>query len=93
MYDLLTSQEQSHLHLNLELIWHKHVPLKVSIFAWRLLRDRLPTKEKLANRGIISLEARLCIAGCEHVEEISHLFLSCPSFWCVVAIGAVMNRC
>ncbi|MCI19691.1 cysteine-rich receptor-like protein kinase, partial [Trifolium medium] len=27
-----------------DLIWHKQVPLKVSILAWRLLRDRLPTK-------------------------------------------------
>jgi len=23
-----------------DLVWHKQVPLKVSIFAWRLLRDR-----------------------------------------------------
>ncbi|GAU49983.1 hypothetical protein TSUD_287480 [Trifolium subterraneum] len=29
------------------LIWHPQVPLKVSIFAWRLLRDRLPTKANL----------------------------------------------
>ena len=33
VYDLLTSQEQPHLHKNLELIWHKQVTLKVSIFA------------------------------------------------------------
>jgi len=75
VYDLLTSHEQPHLHQNLELIWHKQVPLKVSIFAWRLLRDRLPTKENLANRGIISLEARMCLGGCGHVEDLNHLFL------------------
>ena len=79
VYDLLTSQEQPLLHQNLELIWHKKVPQKVYIFAWRLLRDRLPTKENLANRGIISMEVRLCIAGCGHVEDLNHLFLSCPS--------------
>ncbi|PNY01082.1 glutamate-gated kainate-type ion channel receptor subunit GluR7 [Trifolium pratense] len=33
-------------------------------FAWRLLRDRLPTKVNLVFRGIISLEARSCVAGC-----------------------------
>jgi len=66
VYDMLTSQE--------------HVPLKVSIFAWRLLRDHLPTKENLANRGIISMEAQLCSVGCGHVEDLNHLFLSCPSF-------------
>ncbi|PNY16833.1 hypothetical protein L195_g013560 [Trifolium pratense] len=30
------------------LIWHKQVPLKVPVLAWRLLRDRLPTKSNLA---------------------------------------------
>ncbi|KEH29430.1 hypothetical protein MTR_4g036635 [Medicago truncatula] len=35
------------------------VPLKVSILAWRLMRDRLPTKLNLANRGILSVEERL----------------------------------
>jgi hypothetical protein len=87
VYDLLTSQEQPHLHQSLELIWHKQAPLKVSIFAWRLLRDRLPTKENLANRGIISMEARLCLTGCGQVEDMDHLFLLCPfssALWSLV---------
>jgi hypothetical protein len=77
---MLTSQEQPQLHPSMELIWHKQVPLKVSILAWRLLRDRLPTKENLANRGIIPMEGRLCVTGCGHVENVNHLFLSCPHF-------------
>jgi len=32
-YDLLTNGEDSHLGLPLELVWHKQVPLKVSVFA------------------------------------------------------------
>jgi len=56
------------------------VPLKVSIFAWRLLRDRLPTKINLANRSIITNEARLCVVGRGHVEDSTHLFLACPTF-------------
>ena len=80
VYDMLTSQEQPQLHSNMELIWHKQVPLKVSILAWRLLRDRLPTKNNLANHGVIPLEARLCLTGCGHVEDVNHLFLSCPTF-------------
>jgi len=51
----------------------KQVPLKVSVLAWRLLRDRLPTKANLTNRGIIPIEARLCVTGCGHVED-------CPFF-------------
>jgi len=64
----------------MELIWHKHVPLKVSIFAWQMLRERLPTKSNLVIRGIIPSDARLCAAGCGHVEDTTHLFLSCPTF-------------
>jgi len=80
VYDMLTSQEQPHIRQNNELIWHKQVPLKVSVLAWRLLRDRLPTKDNLENRGIIPMEARLCVTGCGHVEDVPHMFLSCPFF-------------
>ena len=34
-------------------IWRKDVPLKVSVFAWRLFRDRLPMKDDLFRRNII----------------------------------------
>ncbi|XP_039682874.1 uncharacterized protein [Medicago truncatula] len=80
VYDMLTSQEQPQLHSSMDLIWHKQVPLKVSILAWRLLRNGLPTKGNLANRGIISMERRLCVSGCGHDEDVNHLFLSCPFF-------------
>ncbi|MCI63569.1 helicase-like protein, partial [Trifolium medium] len=43
-YQLLTSQDSVTLDVAEGLIWHSQVPLKVSIFAWRFLRDRLPTK-------------------------------------------------
>ncbi len=33
VYDMLTSQDEPMVHENIELIWHKQVPLKVSIFA------------------------------------------------------------
>ncbi|GAU39488.1 hypothetical protein TSUD_279090 [Trifolium subterraneum] len=41
------------------------VPLKVSIFAWRLLRD---TKANLMARGIITPEDHFCVSGCGGVE-------------------------
>ncbi|GAU40818.1 hypothetical protein TSUD_398020 [Trifolium subterraneum] len=46
-YQLLTSQVTATMDEAEKLIWHSQVPLKVSIFAWRLLRDRLPTKANL----------------------------------------------
>ncbi|XP_039685111.1 uncharacterized protein [Medicago truncatula] len=62
------------------LVWHKNVPLKVSILAWRLLRNRLPTKINLAVRGIMVQDAHLCVSGCGMVETVQHLFVSCPIF-------------
>jgi len=44
------------------------------------LRDRLPTKSNLADRGIIYVEARFCVTGCGHVEDVNHMFVSCPIF-------------
>ncbi|GAU40500.1 hypothetical protein TSUD_189820 [Trifolium subterraneum] len=71
-----------------DLIWHSQVPLKVSILAWRLLRDRLPTKVNLITRGILPLTAQLCVSGCGEVETAQHLFLSCSMFgslWSLVS--------
>jgi len=58
-------------------LWHKDVPLKVVLFAWRLFRDRLPTKDNLIHRGVIDQDSRLCVAGCGSVEPSHHLFLHC----------------
>jgi hypothetical protein len=84
VYQLLTSHESIHVESEADLVWHNHVPLKVSIFAWILLRDRLSTKLNLVNRGIIVSEASFCTAGCGHVESTQHLFLcysTCGSLW------------
>ncbi|GAU29681.1 hypothetical protein TSUD_53330 [Trifolium subterraneum] len=80
VYQLLTSHPSDPLDDVLDLIWHKQVPLKVSIFAWRLLRDRLPTKTNLATRGIITSEAQACVAGCGGMETAQHLFIACSIF-------------
>ncbi|MCH79282.1 cysteine-rich receptor-like protein kinase [Trifolium medium] len=80
VYQLLTSQEYVPLDAANNLLWHKQVPLKVSIFAWRLLRDRLPTRVNLATRGIIDPDAQLCVSGCGGVESAQHLFISCSVF-------------
>jgi hypothetical protein len=38
-------------------IWNKIAPLKVSLFAWRLLNNRLPTKDNLFRRGMTHLDS------------------------------------
>jgi hypothetical protein len=46
-YQLLNSQQHASLEAVKDLIWHKKVLLKVLVFSWRLLRDRLQTKANL----------------------------------------------
>ncbi|GAU34960.1 hypothetical protein TSUD_312910 [Trifolium subterraneum] len=79
-YQLLTSQDSATLGEAGTLIWHKQVPLKVSICAWRFLRDRLPTRANLVSRGIISPEAPLFVSGCGGIESAQHLFFTCGTF-------------
>jgi hypothetical protein len=46
VYQLITSKDSISLDTTTTLIWHRQVSLKV-YFAWRLLRDRLPSKSNL----------------------------------------------
>jgi hypothetical protein len=86
-YRLLTSQDSVVLGVVDDLVWHKQVPLKVYIFAWRVLRDRLPMKTNLVTCGIISAEAHFYVSGCGGIESAQHLFLSCSTYgslWALV---------
>ncbi|CAJ2632912.1 unnamed protein product [Trifolium pratense] len=86
-YELLTTLDSVTMDDAEHLIWHSQVPLKVSIFAWRLLRDRLPTKSNLISRGILSSAAHLCISGCGEAESAYHLFISCSCFGSLWALA------
>ena len=46
-YNHLLTPTSNNLAIHTSEIWNKEVPLKISLFAWRLLRDRLPTTENL----------------------------------------------
>ncbi|GAU41930.1 hypothetical protein TSUD_139160 [Trifolium subterraneum] len=61
----------------------------VSIFAWRLLHDRLPTKANLVTHGILSPADGLCVCGCGAAESAQHLFLSCSTFGSIWASGSL----
>ena len=49
-YLFLTSDDEPEDRGVVHDVWHRQVPLKVSLFAWCLLRDRLPTKINLVRR-------------------------------------------
>jgi len=68
-YNWLTVQLSIASSVAASSIWNKDVPLKVSVFAWWLFRDRLPTKDNLLSRRVIPLDSRLCVAGCGRIDS------------------------
>jgi len=65
-------------------LWKLKVPLKCTIFAWRLLRDRLPTKINLHRRQV-EVSDTSCPLCRNAVEDAGHLFFHCrkvtPIWW------------
>jgi len=80
VYQMLTSQPVQTSEVLSDLIWHKQVPLKVSIFAWRLLWNRLPTKDNLCVHGAIPHDNQHCVIGRGDFETTHHLFRSCSFY-------------
>jgi hypothetical protein len=64
-------------------IWNPLIPAKMSILAWRLFYDRLPTKDNLRKRGVHLNSSSLCVGGCGCVENANHVFFNCPMLSCV----------
>ncbi|XP_058782239.1 uncharacterized protein LOC131656564 [Vicia villosa] len=58
--------------------WNSAAPLKMQYFGWRLLHDRLPSKDQLFKRGIITEITQLRCVFCSFDESAVHLFVSCP---------------
>jgi len=58
-------------------VWHKLVPTKVSLFAWRLLQYRIPTKSNLVRRHVLQPIDNLYVTGCGSSETPDHLFVGC----------------
>ena len=63
------------------ILWIKDVLLKVSMFAWLLFHNRLPTKDNLMRRRVLSINDQLCTGECECTEDRDHLFVTCV-FYC-----------
>lgn len=67
-----------------EELWKLKVPSKVATFAWRLLKDRLPTKVNLRRRQL-ELDDFLCPFCISTEESAGHLFFHCdkilPVWW------------
>ncbi|KAH1265731.1 putative ribonuclease H protein [Glycine max] len=77
-------QPIGHLNRGFNQLWEIKVPPRALSFAWRLLWDRLPTKENLIRRQVV-IENDLCTFCQSQVESASHLFFTCknvmPMWW------------
>jgi len=85
-YIFLNEQVPFVIAVSLPSFWHKDVTLKVVLFAWRLFRDRLSTKDNLFRRRVLDIDNQNCIGECDSVETSSRLFLHCCLF------GSVWNH-
>ena len=79
-YQILTTPVSSTFDATKDLIWHKQVPLKVSIVALRLLKDRLPTRNNILRRDIVQAAGATCVAGCGLEDSAAHFFIHCDVF-------------
>ena len=52
------------------------MPIKCNIFMWRMLMDRIPTKQALARRNINCGDG-LCTLCEDQEESVDHLFSAC----------------
>lgn len=50
-------------------------------FPWQAVRNRLPTLDNLATRGVLNGSGMLCLAYKKVVELVSHLFFECEIFF------------
>jgi hypothetical protein len=67
--DLLTAVQQ---------LWSTSVLLKVLLFGWRLLHDRMPTRVELWRKGVLNdVQQQTCVFCCHEFESSSHLFAVC----------------
>jgi hypothetical protein len=62
----------------LKKLWSSNVLSKTSIFGWRLLLDKLPTRETLFGKCIITNSLERCCVFCfQEVEDVQHVFFKC----------------
>ncbi|GJS54510.1 RNA-directed DNA polymerase, eukaryota [Tanacetum coccineum] len=56
--------------------WIKCIPIKVNVFVWKALQDRLPTRSNLVRRNIL-IDSVSCPICDGEPEDSSHLFFRC----------------
>nr|GEV76473.1 putative RNA-directed DNA polymerase, eukaryota, reverse transcriptase zinc-binding domain protein [Tanacetum cinerariifolium] len=67
--------------------WNQYLPIKVNVFVWRLMLNRLPSRVNLDRRNI-EVDSLLCPSCLEDVETTNHTFFNCglaKDLWALLA--------
>ncbi|CAI8612012.1 unnamed protein product [Vicia faba] len=66
---------------DLAVAWSSLIPSKVSVLAWRVWQNKIPTRDNLVKRGILVESQNPCPFGCCSEESVAHTFFECPLAW------------
>jgi len=80
VYNKLIEMDKNDHQNDYNFVWLKKVPLKVSIFAWKLMHNRMSTKDNLWKRHILEYNEQGCTTNCNNNEDVHHLFVKCEFF-------------
>ena len=56
--------------------WNRNVPIKVNVFLWRVMLNKLPSRVNLDRRGI-DVDSLLCPICLGDLETVNHSFFNC----------------
>lgn len=62
---------------SLTYVWKAAATMKARVSAWRLLWNRLPTKDNVSNRITLDDEDKKCVICGNARESMFHVFLEC----------------
>ena len=74
--DVLEPTSQHFIEGSWSKIWQANIPHKVRYFAWRAVRNLLPTRVNLQKRGLM-VPCNCLLCG-RNLENTWHLFVDCP---------------
>jgi len=79
-YENLTLVDVDFIMVINHVLWLKMISLKFNIFIWRILLNRLPTKDLLVRCRVLVVSDNTCSADCGFSEDRDNLFLTCKVF-------------
>ncbi|KAL8526044.1 hypothetical protein ACS0TY_015314 [Phlomoides rotata] len=69
-------------------MWSSSAPKRHQAIVWKVLKERMPTRDQLRRRGIIPASGEAsCVLCSDHEENISHVFFHCnfsSEIWCKI---------